>query len=195
MQAPVEIRYEGAILAKAVAPTGTLDEGGTLFLPVTDPMPVGTRLELRAGGEVALVRVVKVTESPDARVAGMAVRPAGVAEPEPLPIEPEPIPEPPRSEPPGAESTRPESRAVRPVAASATGPAPTGPAPTGPTSTEPSGAQASVSGTIQSPASLGETGEHDLIEMGEGDDTASTSEYPVFSNGQGKKRRSKRRKP
>jgi hypothetical protein len=90
VQAPVEIRYEGAVLAKAVAPSGSLEEGGTLFLPLPDPMPVGTRLELRSGSDTALVRVVKVTESADAALAGIAVRTVGTHDPVELPLEPEP---------------------------------------------------------------------------------------------------------
>jgi hypothetical protein len=90
VQAPVEIRYEGAVLAKAVAPSGSLEEGGTLFLPLPDPMPVGTRLELRSGSDTAFVRVVKVTESADAALAGIAVRTVGTHDPVELPLESEP---------------------------------------------------------------------------------------------------------
>jgi hypothetical protein len=203
VQAPVEIRYEGAVLAKAVAPSGSLEEGGTLFLPLPDPMPVGTRLELWSDHETTLVRVVKVTESPDSAAAGVSVRHINIAEPVEI-FDPEP--------------SVPHAAAPTPVAASATAPAPRAPAaaPPPPAAAEPSSAAnlpvpvpvatnganrsapISASGTIDNPAvtsASGVIGEPmDAGESVEVEDTTTTSEYPALPNGAGTKRRKKARK-
>jgi hypothetical protein len=168
VQAPVEIRYEGAVLAKGVAPTGSLEEG--LFLPLADPMPVGTRLELRNERETHLVRVVKVTESAEAGHAGISVKPAGHPEPELLP-EPEPVAPPVAAPPPSSNGVG--KAAAAGVISGNIGPS--GPPPTAAASTETSDG---VPDTVL-----------------EGEDTGNTSEYPAISNGAGGKRRQKKRKP
>jgi hypothetical protein len=184
VQAPVEIRYEGAILAKGVAPTGSLEEG--LFLPLADPMPVGTRLELRNERETHLVRVVKVTESAEAGHAGVSVKPAG--HPEPVELLPEPEP-------------------VAPVIAAPAVPAtPARPAtPAAPPAHAPQGSngigKSAVAGTIgpsgPAPTAAASTETSDGVPEGiDGEDTGNTSEYPALSNGaSGPKRRQKKRKP
>ncbi len=170
MQAPVEIRYEGAILAKGVAPTGSLEEG--LFLPLSDPMPVGTRLELRNEHETHLVRVVKVTESAEAGHAGISVKPAGHPEPVELLPDPEPAPVAPAPAAPAPTS----NGAGKTIVAGTINPAATGPAPTAAASTETSDG---------------------VPEAIDGEDTSNTSEYPALSNGASgaKSRRQKKRKP
>jgi hypothetical protein len=212
VQAPVEIRYEGAVLAKAVAPTGSLEEGGSLFLPLADPMPVGTRLELRTPSDTTLVRVVKVVESVDAAVAGMTVRPFGISEPIEV-FEPDP-----------------PLAAPAPVAASAVAPAPVAPAargtsttanaaspppptpkpdaaapvtakvepPTEPAAPGGNGAgRSSVAGTINNGALLSGVVEAPMEggESVEVEDTTSTSEYPALANGAGRRRKKARKPP
>jgi hypothetical protein len=196
VQAPVEIRYEGTVLAKAVSPSGSLEEGGTLFLPLPDPMPVGTRLELKSDREITLVRVVKVIESADAAVAGISVRPFGHAEPVEV-FDPEPS-APLAAPPPAAPAT--------PVAPAAVAPPPNLPAPVAPSAPSspvpvPPGSngagRAAIAGTIDNPAVRSGViteplNEGDSVEV---DDTTSTAEYPALANGAGTKRRKKTRKP
>lgn len=178
VQAPIEIRYEGAVLARAASATGSLEDGGTLFVPLADPMPVGTRLELHAGADVALVRVVKVVESADPQVAGINVRPAGVADHfEHVETVPEPV----------------APAASAPVAAA---PAPTKKQGTGKTGTHQISGELPATARAAAPApsngvNPGETGEVATLE---GDDTSSTSEYPALSNGAGGKRKRKTKK-
>lgn len=203
MQAPVEIRYEGTVLAKAVAPSGSLEEGGTLFLPLPDPMPVGTRLELRSDRETTLVRVVKVTESADVALAGISVRPFGHAEPvevfDPDPPLTAPAPTPVASAavapPPAAPSGSPPSspRSVPPAHGHAPPPA----APSNPAGPNGAGRPIAIAGTIDNP-SVPSGVITESVEGGESvevEDTASTSEYPALANGAGLKRRKKTRKP
>lgn len=176
MQAPVEIRYEGAILAKGVAPTGSLEEG--LFLPLADPMPVGTRLELRNDRESHLVRVVKVTESAEAGHAGISVKPAGHPEPVEVFPDPEPVAAP----------------VPAPVAAVA-------PKPTVVNTGNGLGKTATASGTLgasaPAPTAAASTETSDGVPDGviEPEDTGSTSEYPAISNGAGGKKRRQKKKP
>lgn len=152
-----------------------------MFLPLADPMPVGTRLELHNERETALVRVVKVIESADAAQAGVNVRPAGIAEHvEPI-FEPEPAPAPPPAvvvapapvaSPPGQAHGEVVSNARAPHA----GAADQGAVPT------------VIVGEVSEPIEAGEA------ELAESQDTASTSEYPALSNGAGNKRRTRKRK-
>jgi hypothetical protein len=74
MQAPVEIRYAGVVVASA-QDVRELD-GGALFLPVRDPLPVGTLVLLRSGSDDLAFRVCHVIESPDPAVSGIQVQPA-----------------------------------------------------------------------------------------------------------------------
>ncbi len=70
MQAPVEIRYAGVVVARAEEVTPR--EGG-LFLAVAEPLPVGTVIGLGADDARGLVE--QVVESADPKQAGMRVRP------------------------------------------------------------------------------------------------------------------------
>ena len=76
----MEIRYEGAVIGRATEISGS-SEAGDLVLVMNEPMPVGTRLELISGDEVAFVRVVKVREGTDSAPAGMSVRTVSASEP------------------------------------------------------------------------------------------------------------------
>jgi hypothetical protein len=77
---PLEIRYEGTVVGKARPISGSIAEGGTLFLATLDPLPVGTKLEIAEAGELLQVRVVRVSEGLDNQAAGMIVRAVGASE-------------------------------------------------------------------------------------------------------------------
>jgi hypothetical protein len=78
VQAPVEIRYAGVVVSRSdtVRPQG---DGNKLFLAAAEPMPVGTRLELRSGDNVVAAQVTWVFESSDPAVSGMDVVLVGAA--------------------------------------------------------------------------------------------------------------------
>jgi len=67
----VEIRYAGVTVAKATA-IRELDTRG-VFLGLTEPLPTGTDVVLRVGGEDVPGRVATVVESADVAKAGMKV--------------------------------------------------------------------------------------------------------------------------
>jgi hypothetical protein len=52
-------------------------EGGEFFVVMKDPLPVGTRLDLRSADSLVSVRVLHVVESADGAGSGMQVRPVG----------------------------------------------------------------------------------------------------------------------
>lgn len=72
MQGPVEIQYAGVAIGRAESAQPREGAPDTFFLPLAQPMPVGTRLVLRAGADTHHARVVKVVEA--AGAAGMEVR-------------------------------------------------------------------------------------------------------------------------
>lgn len=74
MQAPVEIRYAGVVVASAQDVRELSD--GALFLSVRDPLPVGTLVSLRSGADDSLFRVCHVIESSDQTASGMQIQPA-----------------------------------------------------------------------------------------------------------------------
>jgi hypothetical protein len=77
----VEIRYAGVVVGRAESIRRAGDaSGGRLFLATSEPMPVGTVIELVTGNSIATARVVRVIESPDAATAGMEVRIGNAAE-------------------------------------------------------------------------------------------------------------------
>lgn len=80
MLTPLDIRYEGAVVGQARPISGSIAEGGTLFLATLDPLPVGTKLEIAEAGEMLQVRVVRVSEGMDNQAAGMIVRAVGASE-------------------------------------------------------------------------------------------------------------------
>jgi hypothetical protein len=73
MEAPVEIRYAGVVIGRAQEVRGA-DGGSSFFLPVREPMPVGSVVRLRSGEREMLARVVHAVESPDPTLGGMEVR-------------------------------------------------------------------------------------------------------------------------
>ena len=100
MEAPVEIRYSGVILGR-VGEMPNADEAAPFFLPMREPLPVGTVLHLRLDDRETPVRVVHTIESPDPEVAGMQVRTIGESEVVAFEFIPAPVPmlDTPRSEP------------------------------------------------------------------------------------------------
>ena len=79
METSIELGYAGVVIGR-VTVSGEIDENG-LFLPLPDPLPVGTRLNLKIDGRAADARVIAVSESAEPGKAGMKVRigPAGAA--------------------------------------------------------------------------------------------------------------------
>ncbi len=128
MQAPVEIRYAGVVVA--IAQDMRELEGGGLFLPIRDPLPVGSLVSLRSGDQDLAVRVCHVTESADLNVSGIQVRPARPDEdqmwvpsevPKARPLRVEPVAAPvvaraPEPEPPAPESVVAQETSAPPAA-------------------------------------------------------------------------------
>jgi hypothetical protein len=100
MEAPVEIRYSGVILGR-IDEMPNAGEAAPFFLPMREPLPVGTVLRLRLEDRETPVRVVHTVESPDPEVAGMHVRAIGESEVVAFEFIPAPVPmlDTPRSEP------------------------------------------------------------------------------------------------
>jgi len=80
MEAPLEIRYTGVVIGRAQEVRNAEGDALSFFIPVRDPMPVGTVLHIRSGEQETPVRVVRAVESTDATVCGMQVRTIGEAE-------------------------------------------------------------------------------------------------------------------
>jgi hypothetical protein len=71
MDAPIEIRYAGVVIAKASEILRVAGNDSGMFLVVPDPLPVGTVVEL---GDGVTARIEKVQESTDPRASGIYVR-------------------------------------------------------------------------------------------------------------------------
>jgi hypothetical protein len=80
MEAPLEIRYAGVVIGRAQEVRSADGDDLSFFIPVRDPMPVGTVLRLRSGDQETPVRVVRAVEAADAAVCGMQVKNIGEAE-------------------------------------------------------------------------------------------------------------------
>ena len=80
MEAPLEIRYAGVVIGRAQEVRSAEADGPSFFIPVRDPMPVGTVLRMRSGDQETPVRVVRAVEAADVTVCGMQVRTIGDAE-------------------------------------------------------------------------------------------------------------------
>lgn len=79
MEAQVEVRYSGVVLGR-IGELPSPDSDAPFFLPMREPMPVGTVLRLRLDDRETPVRVLRAIESADPNVAGMQVRPVGESE-------------------------------------------------------------------------------------------------------------------
>jgi hypothetical protein len=80
MEAPLEIRYAGVVIGRAQEVRSGEGDSPSFFIPVREPMPVGTVLHLRSGDRETPVRVVRAVETADAAACGMQVRTMGEAE-------------------------------------------------------------------------------------------------------------------
>ena len=80
MEAPLEIRYAGVVIGRAQDMRSAEADALSFFIPVRDPMPVGTVLRMRSGDLETPVRVVRAVESADGAVSGMQVKTIGEAE-------------------------------------------------------------------------------------------------------------------
>ena len=80
MEAPLEIRYAGVVIGRAQEVRNAERDPLSFFIPVRDPMPVGTVLHVRSGEQETPVRVVHAVETTDAAACGMQVRTLGEAE-------------------------------------------------------------------------------------------------------------------
>ena len=72
VETSIELGYAGVVIGR-VTVSGNIDESG-LFVPVPDPLPVGTRLNVKIDGRAAEARVISVLESAEPGKAGMRVR-------------------------------------------------------------------------------------------------------------------------
>jgi hypothetical protein len=115
MEAPVEICYAGVVVGRAQEVRSSEGETSAFFLSLREPMPVGTVVSLRSGGQETPARVVRAVEAADAAGSGMQVRLIGdaeVAAPEwiPPPAKAKAVTPAPASEPssvePGPENTQ-----------------------------------------------------------------------------------------
>jgi hypothetical protein len=80
MEAPLEIRYAGVVIGRAQEVRSAEGDVPSFFIPVRDPMPVGTVLRMRSGDHETPVRVIRAVETTDATACGMRVRTIGEAE-------------------------------------------------------------------------------------------------------------------
>jgi len=79
-QRVIELRYAGVVIGKATV-SGPIDEGGdkSVFVPVPDPLPVGTKVGIKIDDRMLDGRVIAVAESTDSAKCGMKVRIGGAA--------------------------------------------------------------------------------------------------------------------
>ena len=80
MEAPLEIRYAGVVIGRAQDVRSADGDAPSFFIPIREPMPVGTVLRLRSGDRETPARVVHAVESADPATCGMQVRTIGLAE-------------------------------------------------------------------------------------------------------------------
>jgi hypothetical protein len=79
-QRVIELRYAGVVIGKATV-SGPIDEGGdkSVFVPVPDPLPVGTKVGIKVDDRMLDGRVIAVAESTDSAKCGMKVRIGGAS--------------------------------------------------------------------------------------------------------------------
>jgi hypothetical protein len=179
VETPVEIRYEGVVIDRIHAVSGTMEQGGILLLSTTEPMPVGTRLELCSGAEVSQVRVVRVTEVAAPATSTMHVRAVGLSEPFEVTLLPNP-------EYSGEHRSEPKVQERPPARPPAL---PVEPTPEPLVQTEADGE--AVPEAIGADPSMNGAGDHD--EISGLHDTNASSEYPAGNGANNKRRRRRRR--
>ena len=91
MDSAIEVRYAGVAVGRATQVRDWTEAGA--FIGFAEPLPTGTRVELRADGVRQVARVEAVIESADPAAAGMRVRfgsegvsSASARAPEPAPV-------------------------------------------------------------------------------------------------------------
>ena len=77
VETSIEVRYVGVVVGRATV-AGEIDENN-LFLPVPDPLPVGTKVSLKLDDRAVEGRVTGVSESSDPSKCGMRIQIAGAA--------------------------------------------------------------------------------------------------------------------
>ncbi len=91
MDTAIEVRYAGVAVGRATQVRDWTDAGA--FIGFAEPLPTGTRVELRGDGVRQIARVEAVIESADPAAAGMRVRfvtesaPAPAPAPQPAPVQ------------------------------------------------------------------------------------------------------------
>lgn len=80
METSIELRYAGVVIGKATV-SGPIDESGesSVFVPVPDPLPVGTKVGLKIDDRTLDGRVIAVAESTESSKCGMKIRIGGVS--------------------------------------------------------------------------------------------------------------------
>jgi hypothetical protein len=126
----IEIRYAGAVVGRSSI-IRELDTRG-LFLGMTEPLPLGTAVDLKIDEQIVPGRVEQVSESQELARAGMRIR---FSRPESAQLFGTPVEAPPEAAPPLWFSTQPaahESRTLNGEAAGVTLPMPASSATSGP---------------------------------------------------------------
>ncbi len=80
METSIELRYAGVVIGKATV-SGPIDESGenSVFVPVPDPLPVGTKVGIKIDDRTLDGRVIAVAESTESSKCGMKIRISGAA--------------------------------------------------------------------------------------------------------------------
>jgi hypothetical protein len=75
VETSIELRYAGVVIGKATV-SGPIDESGenSLFVPVPDPLPVGTKVGLKVDDRTFEGRVIAVAESTESAKCGMKIQ-------------------------------------------------------------------------------------------------------------------------
>jgi hypothetical protein len=82
VETSIELRYAGVVIGKATV-SGPIDESGenSVFVPVPDPLPVGTKVGLKIDDRTLDGRVIAVAESTESSKCGMKIRIGGASSP------------------------------------------------------------------------------------------------------------------
>jgi hypothetical protein len=96
VETSIELRYAGVVIGR-VTVAGDIDES-SLFLPIPDPLPVGTKVSLKLDDRAVEGRVIGVSESSEPSKCGMKVQIGGAGSAAPAavaaPAAPSPVPSP-----------------------------------------------------------------------------------------------------
>jgi hypothetical protein len=80
VETSIELRYAGVVIGKATV-SGPIDESGenSVFVPVPDPLPVGTKVGIKIDDRTLDGRVIAVAESTESSKCGMKIRIGGAS--------------------------------------------------------------------------------------------------------------------